>query len=339
MHDHSAGLHTSVDIRRVVRGAALFGAIGGALYLGVALSADAGAVLAALQRLGLGVLITGTAVSSLAYLIRFARWHAILATLGHHLPWRFNLRVYIAGLALTSSPAKLGETVRSLLLLPQGVGLSHSIAAFFTDRLADVLGVALLGAVAGLLSGQRIVILEALAVLGLVGSLTLAAMLRSDRAARYEALLHTHPRLGRWFAMAAAPARAWCQVWRARRVLPYALAAFTAYGLQGLVLGWYVSQVTTGVNIVQAVVIFASSTLLGAASMIPGGLGATEAALVYQLSGAGLSLADATAAAIAIRASTLWFSVLLGSLTLMTFGPTPHRTLKHGARAPEPTDR
>jgi uncharacterized membrane protein YbhN (UPF0104 family) len=53
--------------------------------------------------------------------------------------------------------------------------------------------------------------------------------------------------------------------------------------------------------------------------MIPGGLGATEAALVYQLMQAGMPFADAVAAAIAIRISTLWFAILLGILSLLTF--------------------
>ena len=46
--------------------------------------------------------------------------------------------------------------------------------------------------------------------------------------------------------------------------------------------------------------------------MIPAGLGAMEAAAVYQLTDAGMSPSDAVAAAIAHRLSTLWFGMVIG---------------------------
>jgi len=59
--------------------------------------------------------------------------------------------------------------------------------------------------------------------------------------------------------------------------------------------------------------------LLGAATMAPGGLGATEVALVYQLSEAGMPMPEAVAAAVMLRLSTLWFAMLLGVAALMSF--------------------
>jgi uncharacterized protein (TIRG00374 family) len=65
--------------------------------------------------------------------------------------------------------------------------------------------------------------------------------------------------------------------------------------------------------------IFASATLIGAASMIPAGLGAMEAALVYQLMAFGVGAPDAIAVAIATRVSTLWCGLLVGSIALLSF--------------------
>ena len=57
---------------------------------------------------------------------------------------------------------------------------------------------------------------------------------------------------------------------------------------------------------------FFVSTLGGAASMIPGGLGAMEAALIAMLTHFGLPVASAVAATVLIRLATLWFAVAMG---------------------------
>jgi uncharacterized membrane protein YbhN (UPF0104 family) len=109
-----------------------------------------------------------------------------------------------------------------------------------------------------------------------------------------------------------APARCWSSVWTGGRSLACATAAFLAFGLQALVFAGYVQQLDASVPIERSVQIFASATLIGAASMIPAGLGAMEAAAVYQLIDAGMSKADAVAVAIAHRLSTLWFGMAIG---------------------------
>jgi hypothetical protein len=58
-----------------------------------------------------------------------------------------HLLYYLAGFALTTTPGKAGETVRSLYLKSHGVSYTHSLAAFFAERLMDLfamVGLALL---------------------------------------------------------------------------------------------------------------------------------------------------------------------------------------------------
>ena len=61
--------------------------------------------------------------------------------------------------------------------------------------------------------------------------------------------------------------------------------------------------------------------LVGAASMLPGGIGSTEASLTLLLTSGGAPLATAAAAAVCIRIATLWFSIVLGfiSMGLLSF--------------------
>jgi uncharacterized protein (TIRG00374 family) len=66
------------------------------------------------------------------------------------------------------------------------------------------------------------------------------------------------------------------------------------------------------ISLVKAVFIYAFSTLAGALSMLPGGIGATEGSMTSLLLLIQIPKALATTATIIIRVCTVWFAVLLG---------------------------
>jgi len=67
-----------------------------------------------------------------------------------------------------------------------------------------------------------------------------------------------------------------------------------------------------------ATLIYAVTTVAGALSFLPGGLGVTEASMTLLLvsSGSGIDQPTAVAATILTRLCTLWFAVLLGLVAL-----------------------
>ena len=304
-----------------LRGVALLIGAGALLYLAMIVWSGATHSYTSIRRLGLATIGAGTLIASTSYLVRFARWQLILGWLGHHLPAGVSFRVYLSGLAVTTSPGKLGETIRSLFLLPRGVPLSASLAAFFADRLSDVAGVALLAAAGSMMMGGRSVLFEGFfAAVLLVGGL-LALFLRKGPVGLALEACRGMPRVVAWAEQLLAPAQCWTKVWTVPRSLLFAASAFLAYGIQALVLAMYVRTLSTAVELGHCVYIFASSTLIGAASMIPAGLGAMEAAVVYQLTSTGLSFPDAIAVAIAHRLSTLWFATGLGVAAMLSLAP------------------
>jgi uncharacterized membrane protein YbhN (UPF0104 family) len=117
--------------------------------------------------------------------------------------------------------------------------------------------------------------------------------------------------------MASDAMRQWAILWRPGRVILFVLVASLAYGLQAAVFGWYCHILGIQLHPLQAVEIFANAILLGAASMVPGGLGAMEAALVVQLVGQGAEMSVAVSVAIAVRLVTLWLGVLIGVVSLL----------------------
>ena len=96
------------------------------------------------SRLGIGGWLLLLGCSFCSYLLRFVRWQYYLRRSGWRLPPRLHLAYYLAGFALTTTPGKAGETIRSVLLRPHGIPYSTSLACFFSERLLDVVVVALL---------------------------------------------------------------------------------------------------------------------------------------------------------------------------------------------------
>jgi len=300
-----------------VRWLALFVLAGAAIYLAGVFWSGWTEVARAFARLGPCPLLAAAVVASSAYLVRFCRWHLILRWMGSEVPVRANLGIYMSGLALTASPGKVGELMRTVLLSPFGVPARRSLAAFLADRLSDVLGVCALGVIAAAMNGQRLSYLAAVLAMLTVGSFVFRQLvLHASLWARIAIFL---ARCGkRWGRLAGDAAFEWARIWSLPRVMLFTALAGAAYGIQALVFAGLCRALGMELPLFQAIEIFVSATLLGAASGLPGGLGAMEAALVVQLMGQGASSVVAITAAIAARLVTLWFGVLIGLGSLLT---------------------
>ena len=131
-------------------------------------------------------------------------------------------------------------------------------------------------------------------------------------------LWHSGSRYLRWLPVSGGRAtlEAWATVWRLVRVIVYSTMAMLSYGTQSLVFAWFCQVAGTGLAVADCILIFVQATLFGAATMLPGGLGAMEAALIFQLLDRGVGNGVATSLAIAIRLVTLWLGMSLGALSL-----------------------
>jgi uncharacterized membrane protein YbhN (UPF0104 family) len=114
-----------------------------------------------------------------------------------------------------------------------------------------------------------------------------------------------------------ATLEAWASVWQPSRVLVFSSVAVLAYGTQAFVFAWFSYILGTGVSSADCVLIFVKATLFGAATMLPGGLGAMEAALVFQFVERGVNNCVAVSLAISIRLVTLWIGMSVGALSLL----------------------
>jgi uncharacterized membrane protein YbhN (UPF0104 family) len=85
-----------------------------------------------------------------------------------------------------------------------------------------------------------------------------------------------------------------------------------AFGVQSLGFVHLISTLGIAIKPDAAIAVFPLATLVGAASMIPGGIGTAEAATVLILRQFGAPFEAALLAAVGMRLGTLWFAIALG---------------------------
>ncbi|MDG4554652.1 MAG: lysylphosphatidylglycerol synthase transmembrane domain-containing protein [Candidatus Competibacter sp.] len=286
------------------------------LYLGFVLFADREAVFAALRRVSPPVLSTIFVLSLLNYLLRFWRWRRYMAAFGHALPWRRHFLYYLAGFALTVTPGKAGEAVRSLYLRGHGVSHAQSLAALFVERLLDVLAMSLL-ALLLLLARPDYAGLVAMAwvlTLGLGWLLTRAWLPGKLRAwGQHHRHAHQFDRLARLLGSATELLRP--------GYFSFGLGlGVLSWGLEGLSLSLIARDVGVGVSVETGIGIYAVAVLAGALSFLPGGLGGAEAVMGALLVAFGADGPAAVAITLLCRIATLWFAVALGGLAVGVLG-------------------
>lgn len=268
----------------------------------------------AFVQIGIVGTIAALTMSLVNYGLRFLRWQCYLDALGHSVPWRPGLRIYLSGFALTTTPGKAGEAFRAVLLLRHGVPASRTIAAFISERLSDLVAILLLSLL-GLAQFPQAqapvflaVVLLLLVFVGIShrGSLTWLVRQGQGGVGRLRRLL---AQIGQTLLSARR-----CH---SPRLLALAtLLSVLAWGAEALAFYWVLGWLGADVTLSFAVFVYAVSMLAGALSFLPGGLGSAEAAMLSLLLLAGMGMPDAIAATVFIRLATLWFAVVLGLFAL-----------------------
>jgi uncharacterized membrane protein YbhN (UPF0104 family) len=249
----------------------------------------------------------------LNYVVRFVRWQFFLRAVGLEVERRRSAGIFFSGLAMSVTPGKVGELFKCLMLKRElGSPYARSVPVVVNERLTDLVAVILLAGlgVARYPAGRVVFAVGVLLALGVIVLLALSPRF----AERLGAALAR--RWGREGVADGAQetARSFALLLRAPTFALGTLLGVAAWFCECLAFwlvfpgfGW------EEMSLFAATFVYAVSTLAGAVSFLPGGLGATEASMAAMLTGLfEVPRALAAAATLVIRACTLWFAVLVG---------------------------
>lgn len=295
--------------KRLLAQVAIAAAVWAAILLVAALCWAGGSVWENLRDAGWEIWLATLGMFAAGHLLRFVRWHWMLWMEGHRLRATRSLAIFMAGLALLPTPGKAGVAVRSLLLLREGVPANVSLAVYFAERLFDLLGLVTLAALflGGESSAGRWVAALAAGIIGIVAvRLAPGGCEWLLRRCRVGSSPHSALTWARRFFVHAA------ELVIGRLFLPYLLLGMGANVMTGVLLWLAVSRFGAPLAAVDAVGIVAIAQLSGSLSLLPGGLGGFELAMLAQLSSAGVTAGGAVASMALVRLATIWGSVAVG---------------------------
>lgn len=253
----------------------------------------------------------GLALSN--YAIRFLRWQLYLAKQRVRVPTSSSALVFLAGLSLSITPAKLGELVKTYLLRElHDVPAAQTAPIVIAERVTDLIALLLVAVVGVAIYGVETTLVMAAGSLVLLGLVLLAW----PRPTRWLIDLVTMPRFARRFRDPLHDVytglASLCRPGLLTVATAIAIPAWAAecVGFALICNAFPGTEVSLGL----AMVIYAATSIAGALSFLPGGLGVTEGAMTVLLvkSAAHIDQATALDATLLTRLATLWFAVLLG---------------------------
>jgi uncharacterized protein (TIRG00374 family) len=251
------------------------------------------------------------------YGLRFVRWHLYLRHRAVLVPVATSALVFLAGFSMAVTPGKLGELVKSYLLRAlRGIPVARTAGIVITERVNDLLALLILATIGVVTYGVGRE--AALATAVLVGAAFVFLLWHGlarrtiDVITRPRRLARLRPRLHEIYDSLSALGQPRPVAWSTA----LAVAAWTCEGMGfALIVNAFPgAHVDPGL----AMLIYAATTIAGALSFLPGGLGVTEGAMTLLLveHAAGVDRGTATAATILTRLATLWLAVAIGFVAL-----------------------
>ena len=306
------------DLKRNLILSLVFGLL---VLAALAFVADLPQTLAALEHFQWAYLPLVLGLTLLNYTLRFVKWQWYTGLIGAHIPVERSFSIFASAMSMVMTPAKVGEFLKAYMLrVTDGVPLARSAPIIFAERLTDGLAMIILS-VAGLAFYEA-----AWPVLGLLlvvmGGAVLAVQSRS-LSLRLLALGERIPAAARVMHSLLELYESSFVLLRWRNLLPSIALGLVSW--LGECVAFYLVLVGLGMQpgeqlFLQATFIFAFSTVVGAVSALPGGLGAADASigglLVLLVH---LPREQAVAATLLIRLCTLWFGVGIGLVAILVY--------------------
>lgn len=285
-------------------------AFGGALYLAFTFYADYEQVLNSFTKFNLLLLPVLLFLSFLNYSARFIKWDYYLSIVGIRLNKIDSFSIFMSGLIMSVTPGKLGELLKAYLVKEvNNDPISKTAPIIFAERITDFLSllfISIIGAIVYKYGGEISIIVAVffIALIVVVSNKKIALPIlglleKIGFLKKYIHNIHT----------------AYESAYKLLSIKPLLLMTFISLISWGFeCLGYYIVLHNFGIDfgILWASFSYCFATVVGAISMLPGGLGVTEGSLTYFLIEKNVSADIAVTTTFIIRVVTLWFAVLVG---------------------------
>jgi uncharacterized protein (TIRG00374 family) len=292
-----------------------FVVFGLAVTLVLSVYADLDALINAFQRFKWWLLPIVLGLTLGNQFLRFVKWEYLLREIEVDLPLSTSFFIFGSGLIMIMTPGKLGEVWKSWLIRDeQGTPISTTMPVIVTERITDLLGVVSISLLGVIAFGRSPVVLVVLS-LPIIGGILL---LQYERACHWVLdRMEQLPLVGRKVDALRDLYESSRALLRLRPLGVTTGLSICSWGLECIGMWVVLEGFGADVSLIAAAFVFAVSSVLGAVSLLPGGLGVTEGSITGLLQVFEVERVQAASTTLVIRAATLWFVV---GLALAVYG-------------------
>jgi glycosyltransferase 2 family protein len=260
------------------------------------------------------------------YALRFFKWDVYLRLIGAtRVAKKDSLMIFLSGMAMAMTPGKVGEVLKSYLLRQvRGTPIAASAPIVMAERLTDGLAMLVLASAGLVLFDYGRPVLVAIALFVAVFLFVFQNRALANRLlAMGERLPFLASRIHHFHAFYESS----YELFRLPNLLFGVVIGVVSWS--GEVAAFVLVLMGLGIPFsIQLVIlcafILSASTLIGSVTLLPGGLGTTDASITGMLlflvpvamPGQAISRDTAIAATLLIRFATLWFGVGIGLIAL-----------------------
>ena len=218
---------------------------------------------------------------------------------------------------MSVTPGKMGELLKSYLVKQvNGTSISKTAPIVFAERATDFLSLTILALIGAYFYdyGKNITII--------IGAILISGLIILSNRNLFEKIIILFSKVSfvsRHITKISTAYESSSKLLSLPSLLSMTLLSIVSWGFE--CFGYYLILTNFGlkIDILWAFFSYSFATIVGALSMLPGGLGVTEGSLTLMLVQKGLTENDAFAATFIVRAVTLWFAVLVGAISVLFY--------------------
>ncbi len=258
------------------------------------------------------------------YVLRLYRWHWMLKLVGVVISRWDSGRIFGVGMLMVMTPGKVGELLKSYMVKNvTGTPMSTTAPLVVAERVIDGIAMLVLAGI-GLIAFPEP---RARTVAAVVLSIFLAGIIAIQIRPLALALLgfaHRLPVIHRFSDSLYQIYESAYIIFKPRNLTVALLVGLVAWAAEGVAFGLVLIGFGAPADwqtLLIAIFIFNISTVIGAVTAMPGGVGGFEGSSVFWTNRLfGMDLAIATAAALLVRFCTLWLGVGVGAVSFLLWG-------------------
>ncbi|PAB55580.1 lysylphosphatidylglycerol synthase transmembrane domain-containing protein [Anaeromicrobium sediminis] len=254
-------------------------------------------------------------LAPLNYFFRYIKWSYYLKSTDIHIERRDNILIFLSGLAMTITPGKVGEFLKSYLLKEKyHISYSKSSPLIIGERFTDGISVLILSLLGCFYFKDGLLLLSIILLL-----VILFLYFISNKKMVYYVLskIHNINFFKKYEDSFINFYENISIILKGRILFNSILIGIVSWFFEGVVIYFTIKSLESTISIFASVFIVSFSFILGALSMIPGGLIAVEGSLIGFLVLIGINKDLAVATTIISRFSTLWLGVFIGIISLL----------------------